>query len=114
MQKVYKRKWHGLFFLDYRILVKKNPIFDICPNCNAMATLERLKMPSKIHRLPHLFGFKIYHCTTCKWDGYIYLYRRTNSLKKILLNYLIALFALYVLSLILYYFFDDIMAAIYS
>jgi hypothetical protein len=112
MRKVYKRKWHALFFLDYRVFIRKNPIFDICPNCNALATLERLKETSKIHRLPRFFGFKVYHCTTCKWDGYIYLYRRTTSLKKIILNYLFALFALYLLSLILYYFFGDILAAI--
>jgi hypothetical protein len=115
MQRHFKRKWHSLFFLDYKIFVKKNPILDICPNCNSMASLERLLQKSRIHKIPRFFGFKKYHCTVCKWEGYIYLYiRRTDSMKRVLLNYLFALFSLYVLYLILLHFFDDIMAALYN
>jgi hypothetical protein len=115
MQKLFKRKWHRLFFLDYRIFVRKNPILDICPNCKSVASLERLLQKSWIHKIPRFFGFKKYHCTACKWEGYIFLFvRRSDNLKKILLNYLFALFSLYILYLILLYFFGDIMAALYN
>lgn len=114
MQKPFKRKWHGLFFLDYRFFIKKNPLFEICPKCHAVASLERLKEPTKIHRLPRFLGFREYHCTICKWEGYIYLFRRTSYVKKIILNYIFAFFALYVLYLVLLYFFGDILAALYN
>lgn len=114
MQKPLKRRWYILFFLDYRIFLKKNPLFEICPNCNTLASLERLKEPKKIQRMPRFFGYRVFHCTICKWDGYIFLYRRTNDIKKIIINYIFALFALYILYMLLLYFFDDILTLIYS
>lgn len=112
MRKPYSRKLFGLFFLDYRIFIKKNPIFDICPNCNSFASLERLFQIERIHRLPRFFGFKKFHCRSCKWDGYIYLYTPAHDLKRIFLNYLIAAFCLTVLFFVLLYFFEDIYNAI--
>jgi hypothetical protein len=108
MQKVMKRKWYGLFFLNYRIFVKKNPMIETCPNCHSVASLDRLMEPSRFHRLPRFIGFKKYHCKNCKWDGFIYLYRLTRDLRKILLNYLFAMFALYVLYFVLLDNFDAI------
>lgn len=109
MRKTLRRKWHRLLFLDYRILVKKSPTLESCPNCKKMASLERLMEPSKFHRLPRYIGFKEYHCRNCKWDGYIYQYRFTNNIKKIISNYLIALFLLFLLYLLLLFFFDKLL-----
>jgi hypothetical protein len=114
MVKPYSRKLFGLFFLDYRIFVKKNPIFDICPNCNAFASLERLFETGKLQRIPRFFGFKKFHCRTCKWEGYIFLYIPSHDLLKIMVNYLIALAGLAILFFFLLYFFGDIYNAIFS
>jgi hypothetical protein len=112
MQKVMKRKWLELFFLNYRIFVKRNPSIESCPHCKSVASLERLMEPSRFHRAPRFIGLKKYHCRVCKWEGYIYLYRLTKNLKNILLNYLIALFFLFMLFQTLLYYFDDISTTI--
>lgn len=114
MRKIFKRKWYKFFFLDYRIFLRRNPLFEICPNCKTMATLERLKEPTKIRRLPRIFGLREFHCKKCKWEGYIYLFRRNYEMKKILKNYITALFFLIVLYFILLYFFDDLLMIIYN
>ncbi len=115
MKKPLKRKWYKLFFLDYRFFIRRNPLFEVCPNCGKMASLERLKESSRIYRLPRFFGFRKYHCTACKWDGYIYLFQKTkNSLKKVIINYIIAILFLFILYYILLFFLDDILHLIYS
>jgi hypothetical protein len=114
MSKPYSRKLFGLFFLDLRIFVKKNPIFDICPNCNSFASLERLLQKGRTYRIPHFFGFKKYHCRGCKWDGYIYLYTPNHDLTSIMTNYLKVLICLAILFLFLLYFFGDIYNLIFT
>jgi len=114
MQKPLKRKWYILFFLDYRFFIRRNPLFEICPNCHAMASLERLKEQTKVKRIPRIFGLREFHCTICKWDGFIYLFKRTTDLKKVFVNYFIASLALYILYHVLLYLFDDILILIYS
>ena len=114
MRVPFSRKLLGIFFLDYRFFVKKNPTLDVCPNCNSFASLERLFQSGRLHKIPRVFGFKKFHCLNCKWDGYIYLYVPANDIKKIMRNYIIALIALIIFYYLLLYFFGDIYNAIYN
>ena len=97
MKKALKRKWHYYLFLDYNILTLKNILNVKCPVCERSGKLQRLFGYGRRVKLRRLFGFKLYHCLICKWDGYIFIYRITSNLKKILINYFITLIALYIL-----------------
>lgn len=101
-----------ILFLDYKIIHKKGFHLSFCPNCGEYATLERLAEKGKLKRLPRFFGFKEYHCRSCKWDGYLHTKRLTENPKRVFRNYVIALFWFLVfgivLSFALKYYYDSL------
>ncbi len=96
--------------IDLRLIIPRNMIFCACPNCKQVATLERAKSSSKRKKFfLTLFRFKRYHCKSCKWDGYIFLYAFPRNIKRIILNYLIifaiTVASIFIMNLLLRYFF---------
>gem|GEM_PF-1638216 len=97
-------KWFTkILFLDYKIIHKKGFHLSNCPNCGEYATLERLMEKRKLKRVPRFFGFKEYHCRSCKWDGYLHTKRFTENPKRVFRNYIIALFWFLVFGIVLSY-----------
>jgi uncharacterized protein YlaI len=96
MKKFLKRKWQNYLFLDYSLISLKNFLNVKCPSCNRTGTLQRMLVTGKLVKIRRLFGFRMYHCRECKWDGYLYRHRIAPNLKKIFLNYFKAIIALYI------------------
>ncbi|MCX7833632.1 MAG: hypothetical protein N2490_05425 [Ignavibacteria bacterium] len=87
--------------LDLKILRKRNISFANCPNCGVQFTLDRVKPETFIQKYSKLIGFKEYHCRKCKWTGYLFIYKITEDLKKVFLNYIIVIIIFVLLVIIL-------------
>ena len=101
-KKVLRRKWHRIFFLDYRLITKRNVLTSECPKCKTPASLERVLQRSVFEKIPRIFGFKIYHCMKCKFDGYLFTYKFSGSFSKVIVNYFYASLLLGMLFLVLF------------
>lgn len=87
--------------LDLSLIVKKNVLLGSCPSCGTPASLVRMKQKKKISRLKNFFGFKMYHCSDCKWDGYIFFYKFSRNIIKVIGNYAIIFFGIIILAFFL-------------
>jgi hypothetical protein len=75
--------------MELKLLISRNVIFGICPNCKEEMTLERVKTKSKAEKIfLSIIKFKKYHCKSCKWYGNLFIYTFPRNIKKVLLNYL--------------------------
>lgn len=101
---LFSRLLSKILFLDYKIIQPKGFHLSNCPNCGEFATLERLAELSNYNSFVRKFGFKKYHCTKCKWDGYLHTRRLTENPKRVFRNYIIAFFWFIVFGLVLAYF----------
>lgn len=96
-----------ILFMDYRILHPKGYHVAKCPNCGQFASLERLPHYKVWEKFVKNLGFKKYHCTKCKWDGYLHTITFTDNPKKVFKNYIIALFLFIIFGILLFFVLSD-------
>lgn len=85
--------------MDFNLFVLRSVSMGHCPNCNAVASLDRVRMPGSFDKiLLKVFQIRSYHCRNCKWDGRVFLYKLKSTYKRVLVNYalLIAIFLIIV------------------
>lgn len=76
--------------MDLKLFVLKSVSSGHCPKCNAIASLDRVRMTGFADKvLLKIFQFRSYHCRVCKWEGKVFLYKVRNNYKIILLKYAI-------------------------
>ena len=74
--------------MDFRILKKRSVIYANCPECKTEFTLERVKEKTTYSKFMKSFGFKLYHCSKCPWEGRMFTYRWAENYKAVFINYL--------------------------
>lgn len=80
--------------MDFNLFVVRSVSMSHCPNCNCIASLDRVKMSGTFDKiLLRIFQLRSYHCRNCKWDGRVFLYKLKSSYKRVLLNYSILIVA---------------------
>jgi hypothetical protein len=82
--------------MNFRLLIARDATVGLCPNCGTAGSLERLKSKNRFDSLfSRITRRKNYHCRECKWNGKIFTYRLSINAKKIIVNYIFLLAAIF-------------------
>jgi predicted RNA-binding Zn-ribbon protein involved in translation (DUF1610 family) len=56
---------------SFRVIQRKNPVFEKCPSCSATGTIYRSHSRNLREKLVKRISFlKLYRCKQCGWRGY--------------------------------------------